>query len=132
MVSVNENQGQAVRVLPTNFDFEVEFVTNKFLGGQGSVMGFQKRWLFARRAGWLKFNVDYGRLQFPISLTLSEQVQTPQGENKVEAESKYLVTSTLTVHGYTSEEMLATQGVVTTVEMHMAVAGVGAQFFPFN
>jgi hypothetical protein len=59
---------QTVRVVPTNFVIEVSYVTNKFESvEQGSVLAFVRRWLLARRVGYLKFSINYGRLQFGIS-----------------------------------------------------------------
>lgn len=133
MTTVGEKQGMVVKLMPANFETEFEFCTNKFMAvEQGSVLSYAKRWLFARRAGWLKFNVEYGRLRLPISLTLADSVPTPPMENKTENESVYKIVSTCTVHGWISEATLQTQGVVNTIELQTTIAGVGAQFFPFN
>lgn len=135
---VNEGFAQTVRILPVNFDFEVEFITNRFQGlAQGSVMAFIRRWLFARRCGYLKFNINYGRLEIKISLQLSDSVPFAPMENKTEQEASYKVSTSMTVHGYMSEPELGTQGVI----QEMMVNGVplnsdgsvpGSQFFPFQ
>lgn len=137
MAVVGEEQGQTVRLLPTNFDLEVEFVTNKFQGiEQGTVTAFAKRWLFAADCGYLKFNVMYGRLQLPISVTLGDAVPIPPLENKVEVESAYKITTSLTVHGYVSESVLGSQGIVNTLAVDEVMANSdgsipGHQFIPF-
>jgi hypothetical protein len=135
---VGENQMQTVRVLPANFDFEIELITNKFMGpAPYSVMGFARRWMFAARCGYLKFNIQYGSLSLGISLTLADQVTLPSLENKVETETAYKVTATLTVHGYVSEPILGSQGIINELEVDVALAGAQGeddtvQFFPFN
>lgn len=137
-VTVGDNQAQTVRLLPTNFELEIEFITNKFKGfEQGSVLAFARRWLFARRCGYLKFNIKYGRLALWVSATLGEQVTVPQLENKVETETSYKVTTTITVHGYSSEPELGTQGIVQDLVVDGVVLNAdgslpGSQFFSFN
>jgi hypothetical protein len=114
---------------------QIEYMTNKFDGLENSVRFFARRWLFARRCGYLKFNVNYGKLELPISLTLSDAVTIPELENKVETETVYKTVVNLTVHGYISEPELGVQGILQTVNVDVQVAGVadrpGYQFFPF-
>lgn len=139
-VSLQSSEGQSntVRMIPANFEFEVEYVTNKFQSlEQGSVLAFSRRWLFARRCGYLKFNIKYGRLALWISSTLGDSVTIPQLENKVETETSYKSTVNLTVHGYISEPELGTQGVVQDVRVNEVLVGAdgavpGSQFFAFT
>jgi len=104
---------QTVRILPTNFEVEVTYITNQFQSiDQGSVIAFIKRWLFARRMGYLKFSIDYGLLNFNINLTNSESVAVPKRDNITEAETKYEVKTSTIIHGYTSEPVLGIKGKV--------------------
>ncbi len=132
----SEGTLQTVRMVPTNFVMEVTYVTNKFESvEQGSVLAFVRRWLLARRVGYLKFSVNYGRLQFGIGNTMDESVTIPQRENITENETSYNVTASITVHGYTSEPVLGRQGKVTQVRQNTAVANAGtvvsSQYFEF-
>jgi len=107
-----------VRIMPTNFDIEVNYVTNKSDSvEQGSVMAFARRWLLARRFGYLKFSINYGRMNFGIQITLDESVPFPQRENIGEAETKYDVVLHAVIHGYTSEPTLGTQGKVNKINL---------------
>lgn len=134
VIASDHNQGRTVRLIPTNFDFELEFVTNRYSGvDQGSITAFSKRWLFAARCGYLKFSIDYGRLKINVSTTLGDQISIPSQENRLESESSYKLTTTLTVHGYVSESELGTQGVVQHLEVDATLQGTdGYQFFPFE
>ncbi len=134
----SDSQSHTVRMLPTNFEFEIEYVTNKFKSlEQGSVLSFSRRWLFARRCGYLKFNIKYGRLALWISSTLGDTVAIPSLENKVETETAYKSTVNLTVHGYISEPELGTQGIVQDLRVNEVLVGAdgsvpGSQFFAFT
>lgn len=106
------------KLIPTNFEIEIEYVTNKFQGTEaGSVLTFIKRYLFARKNGYLKFNVNYGRLAISVSVTLNNSTNTPVRENLLESESVYKVTNTVTIHGYISEPALGTIGVIQNIEV---------------
>lgn len=117
---------QTVRVVPTNFVIEVSYVTNKFESvEQGSVLAFVRRWLLARRVGYLKFSINYGRLQFGINHTLDESVNIPQRENVTESETSYNITASVVTHGYVSEPILGRQGKVTEIRQNTSVAPAG-------
>lgn len=137
LVTVVGQQAMTVRLMPTNFEIDVEFVTNKFQGNeQGTVLSFAKRWMFAQRCGYFKFNIMYGRLKINIGLTPSDTVATPPLENKVETETAYKVTTSMVVHGYVSEPVLGTQGIIQTLVIDEVVANPdgsvdGYQFIPF-
>jgi hypothetical protein len=127
-IPVNLTSGstiQTVRVIPTNFIVEVTYVTNKFESvEQGSVLAFVRRWLLARRIGYLKFSINYGRLQFGINQTMDESVNIPQRENIAENESSYTTVASATIHGYISEPVLGQKGRVTQVRVNSQVGGV--------
>jgi len=118
----SESTIQTVRVMPTNFELEVNYVTNKFESvEQGSVTAFARRWLLARRFGYLKFSIDYANLQFSIGNTMSESVPIPHRENITEAETKYDVVVQATIHGYTSEPVLGTKGKVNKFNLNEGI-----------
>jgi hypothetical protein len=129
---------QTVRVMPTNFEVEVNYVTNKFDSvDQGSVQAFVRRWLLARRFGYLKTSISYGKLKFGINTTLNDTVPIPQRENIVEAETKYDVVSSLVIHGYISEPIPATIGKVNQINLNEGIQlpngkVVSTQTFTFN
>jgi hypothetical protein len=121
------DQVQQVRILPTNFELEIHYVTNKFNSvDQGSVTAFARRWLLARRAGYLKFNIKYGRLNLGISNTMPESVTIPQRDNIVEGTTDYDTTITMTVHGYVSEPILNSIGKVNIVNVQSQVGNTKA------
>lgn len=138
LTTVHDGFAQAVRMMPANFEIQIEYVTNKFQSvEQGSVIAFARRWLFARRCGYLKFNIKYGRLALWISSTLNDSVTIPELGNKVETESAYTATVNLTVHGYISEPDLGTQGIVQELVVNEVFVGADgsvpdSQFFAFN
>lgn len=132
-VAYGNGQQFTARLLPTNFSIEVEFHTNKYSGLEvQTVMGFARRWLFAYKCGYLKFDVTYGQLEFRIGVTLDDTVPTPPLENKVETETAYKITANLVVHGWTSEPVLGSQGVIDTIDFQeMFGEAAGYNFVPF-
>lgn len=136
--TVSDGFTNQVRLLPANFEVEVKYVTNRMQGfEQGSVLAFSRRWLFARRCGYLKFNIKYGKLALWIASTLSETVTTPELGNKVEQETAYSTVATLTIHGYVSEPILGMQGTVQSLQVNGVLLNAdgslpGSQFFSFN
>lgn len=131
VLSVKENSSAAnssvytVRVVPTNFEIEVNYVTNKFQSNeQGSIQAFTRRYLLARRFGYLKFSIKYGNLLFGISNTMPDTLSIPVLENIVEAETKYALTFNMTIHGYSSEPILGQQGKVNQLNVQAAVGAV--------
>jgi hypothetical protein len=133
----DSDQYVTVRVLPTNFELEVTYVTDKFDSvEQGSVLAFARRWLLARRGGYLKSSIGYGQKQFGISVTVPESLNIPQLGNITETETKYEVTTNLTIHGYISEPTVGQKGRVNTINVTGQVSGVNGtvvstQFFAF-
>jgi hypothetical protein len=136
-VVVGQDQQFTARLVPTNFVIEVEFHTNKFNGmDKATVMSYARRWLFAAQCGFLKFNIQYGQLDAWIGVTMDDTVPTPPLENRAEQEASYKIVSSLTVHGWTSEPVLGSQGIISDLDVSLAVATDGAiegyVFEPFN
>ncbi len=116
-VVLSETQAFKARITPTNFNIEIEYHTNQFKGSAQSVTGFVKRWLFACKCGYLKFNVNYGRLEARIGITMDDQVTIPSLESKVDQEAVYKITANLVVHGYTSEPILGSMGIINEIDI---------------
>lgn len=116
-VVIQARQGQAwkVKLLPTNFDLEIEYHTNTFMGKRGCAVRALSRWLFARRLGFLKFNVEYGRLVLNIGNSMTEAPDVPERESIAEGESVYKIPFSMTIHGYVSQPELQRQGIVKEV-----------------
>jgi hypothetical protein len=133
-IAYNNVQTLMSRLVPANFNVEVEFRTTKFSGIEATtVMGYAKRWLFAYKCGMLKFNVQHGQLPVRIGITMDDTVPTPPLENKLETETCYKITSNLVVHGWVSEPELGTQGVVQEFELETLFgAQQGYTFVPFD
>lgn len=133
-VMATDTQSKQARLIPTNFNFEIEYHTNKFNGIEATtVTGFARRWLFARDCGYLKFNIQYGHLETRIGLSLDETVNTPPLENKVDTEAVYKVTSSLVVHGYVSEPILGSKGIISEIDLETVLGSLdGTVFAPFN
>ena len=138
VVNIDSNSTyQTVRVMPTDFEIDIEYTTNKFQSvEQGSVMAFTRRWLLARRNGYLKCSVDYGKLQFGIGVTLDEGVNVPSRANITENESSMVIAVRAIIHGYTSEPVLGQKGKVNQFNVNGEVSGVNGQvvstqFFAF-
>jgi len=126
--TVNSNSTlQTVRLMPTNFEIEITYVTNRFQSvAQGSVLAFSRRWLLARRGGYLKTSVDYGRMQLGIGVTLDKSVVTPSRENITEAETSFPVTTRAIIHGYVSEPVPGSKGLVTQFNVNASIGGVNS------
>lgn len=135
-VMANNTQIKQARLIPTNFNVEVEYHTNKFSGMEPTtVTGFAKRWLFAADCGYLKFNIQYGLLGIRVGLTMDDSVTTPPLESKVDVEAAYKITANLVVHGYVSEAILGSQGVISDIDVQLALGQVveeGHVFAPFT
>lgn len=139
---VNENSDstlQTARLLPVNFEIDITFITNKFMGvEQGSVMAFTRRWMFGRRFGYLKFSIDYGLQNINIGVTSGESVSIPQRENITESEAKYELKVNSIIHGYVSEPVLGIKGDAKKINLTEQVTPlkppnvVSQTFHPFN
>jgi len=133
-IASGQDQAFTARMLPTNFNIEVEFHTNKYSGLEPqTVLGYVRRWLFAYKCGYLKFNIQYGQVPIRIGITMDDNVPTPPLENKVEQESVYKITSNLVVHGWTSEPILGSHGVISEIDLQEVFGPAqGFTFVPFE
>lgn len=119
LVNVDSStSAQTVRILPTNFEVEVTYVTNEFQTvEQGSILAFVRRWLLARRMGYLKFSINYGKFNLNVSLTSSDSLPIPQRGNIGETETSYELKTSTIIHGYVSEPVLGTKGIVNEINL---------------
>lgn len=126
----DDNSSIAVKLLPANFQVEVEYRTNEFdLSVDHSVLAFSRRWLFARRNGYLKFNVAYGKVSLQIGAILDEQVNVPERSSTTEQAPEYLVTASLQLLGWVSEPITKTIGTVNAVDVQ---ASLGSNFWAYG
>lgn len=135
-IMVSPTNEQRVRLLPTLFEFEVEYVCSGYEGNKNSVSHFTKRWMFARRMGQLKFNIEYGGLSIRVGCEMST-IQTPPRGNATEEETEYKSTGTITLKGYLSEPLLKSVGVIQDLEVEGYIFSTngslqGAQFMSFD
>jgi len=132
-LSNDNKQFQMAKVLPTNFEIEATYVTNKMDGmGPEAVNQYMRRWLFTRRNGAINFQIDYGLSRLTIGVTLSDSISIPKRENPADTESVYQVVSNITIHGYVSEPALGTRGRINQIVLQDGPAlKPGQQFFPF-
>jgi hypothetical protein len=133
-VNVDGKQFQTAKLLPTNFEIEVTFISNKYAGlDPDSVNGFVRRWWFTRRNGALNFSIDYGLSRLTVTSTVSDSLAVPKRENPADQESVYQVVANITVHGYISEAALMTRGRINQIVLADAPPlEPGQHFFPFN
>lgn len=124
-VSTDGNQIELARVLPTNFEIELTFVTNQYSGELSSVEGMARRWLMNRRNGASLFTVNYGLTDLPISYTVSDTLTIPTRENPTDQESIYNVVGNVTLHGYVSEPSLAKRGRINQVIISDVIPTIG-------
>lgn len=112
VININtKNTYQTVRILPVDFEIECTYVTNQFQSiDQGSVLAFSRRWLTARRNGYLKYSIDYGNKQFGIGVDMDDNVHIPIRENITESETSMEIVVSCTLHGYISEPVLGEKG----------------------
>jgi hypothetical protein len=132
----DNKQAQLVRLLPTNFVIEITFITNKSSSNDlDSISGFIRRWAFARRLGYLNFTVNYGLTNLAINCMLEEAPAIPSRENPADQEAIYTLTTSATVHGYISEPVLSSRGIINQIylaDTHPTEGQIqGSHFFPF-
>lgn len=103
-----------VKLLPCTFNMRVEYLTDKSDTSEGSVLWFTKRWMFARRLGYLKFNIKYGKV-YSCPVMLDDSLSHPIKPAETEGMSCYTIEGGLVIHGFVSEAKLLTDGVLTDV-----------------
>lgn len=126
------------KLVPTIFDIEVEYVTDKFMGVNNTVMAFIRRWHLTAVQGHMRFGFAYGRMQFNISgITLSDAVPITPRENPTEGTTLYTVNTSMQVKGYVSEPMLIQSSTVQELYINEQLLGAdgsvaGAEFWNFD
>lgn len=114
------NVSQKVKLLPCKFEFNCNYYTD-VNAGNNSVLFFMKRWLFARRLGYMKFTVNYGSNSYGCTVELDESVSQPEKDAQPDAYSFFKVDTRFSVLGFISEEQVQTEGVITTVRTELKV-----------
>ena len=120
LVSTDQNFTYNVKLLPTDFTFEVRYLDNDF----ARLIKFAKLWLFSSQSGFLKFTVQYGN-SMDIGMMLEESLTIPKREADPTNVAEYELTTTLTVHGYSSQEQLVTMPIVKEVTIDFASTDIG-------
>lgn len=110
-----------VRLLPATLDFKVEYFTDKNVG-DNSVLYFIKRWLFARRCGYLKYSIKFG-YEYAINVLMDESISQPIKDQETDQMSVYQCEGNLQVQGFVSEAQLLTEGVLTNLSMETRIKG---------
>lgn len=110
-----------VRLLPAVFDFKVEYFTDKN-AGDDSALYFIKRWLFARRCGYLKYSVKFG-YEYAINVLMDDSVSQPMKEQETDQMSVYQCEANLQVQGFVSESQLLTEGVLNNLSLETRIDG---------
>lgn len=114
------NVAHKVKLLPCKFDFNCNYYTD-VNAGANSILFFMKRWLFARRLGYLKFTVKYGSNSYGCHIELDESLTQPEKEAQTDSYSFFKSDSRFSVIGFMSEEQVMTEGVITTVRTELKV-----------
>lgn len=137
-IGVHGDQVYRVRFMPTTFEITINYVTPQFDGVMpGSVRSFMRRWNLGRRAGYMKFKVNYGRVQFWIRVDLNDSLTIPKRENVTETEAVYTLTASAQIHGFVSDPQVSEVGKISHLDVVSQIEGVassvaGSQFFPFE
>ena len=111
-----------VKLSPNDFAISVEFVTNNYK----DVLAYANKWVFARKNGWLRFNVLYANSVTPIAVDLDGTVPIPKREADLTNVQEYVVQTTLTVQGYMSFATLIEQQIVDTVLVSTELSAEGS------
>lgn len=137
-IGVHGDKIYRARLAPTTFSISINYVTLQFDGVMpGSVRSFIRRWSMGRRAGYMKFKVNYGRVQFGIRVDLDDSLSIPKRENVTETEPVYTITAGAQIHGYVSDPVISEIGKISHFDVQTSIEGAaanvaGSQFFPFN
>ena len=110
-----------VKFLPCTFNMRVEYLTNK-RDGDNSTVFFIKRWMFARRLGYLKFDVTYGE-KFSCPVQMDDQISQPIREQETEGMALYTIEANLSINGFVSESQILTSGVLNDLSVETKVSG---------
>ena len=127
-----------IKLLPTVYDIEVEYVTDRFIGYKNSVLAFSRRWISVLHQNHLRFGFGYGNLQFNVSdITMQESVPITPRSNPVENVTQYSVITSFQVKSFMSEPMLMESSVIEDMQVGFGVGGgsgkvVSTQFISFD
>lgn len=91
-----------VKSIPAVFTVQVQFVTNSY----ADVLSFANRWLFARRLGWLKFQIAYGLMDYAIAFELDSSVPIPTRTGVMDDVQEYVLEVSMRVFGFISNAEL--------------------------
>lgn len=111
VITDDQKRAYNVKFLAIDTLVNVQFVTNSYK----QVLRFANTWMFARRDGWLKFDVAYGRTHFGIGVEMENNLSMPLREADPEDVSEYVVEGSFTVQGFMSFATLIEQQVANRV-----------------
>ena len=117
------NVRSSVKLLYTRFDMQATYFTDKDAGAD-SVLFYMRRWLFARRLGYLKFNINYGNTKLACHIELGDSISHPTQPSEMDAMPVYQVESTFTVLGFMSEPAQITRPVLTKLKTETRIDNV--------
>lgn len=110
-VSTDSKRYFKVHFMPADFEVGIELVTNRY----EDLLRYGNTWMFARRRGWLKFEVAYGSASFGVGVDMDPSVAYPQREADPEGVQEYVMSASLAVRGYISDPVLVEGQVKDTV-----------------
>lgn len=116
-----------VRFLAVDTSVSFQYVSNSFK----QVERMAAMWLFARKNGWFKFDVQYGRSHFGIGVDLDPNVNLPLREADPEDSPEYLLEASLTLQGFLSFPTLIEQQVANQLHFDFQLSD-GTQFWSFD
>lgn len=108
---LSNNVAYKSKILPVVYDYDIKYTCLDL----EKTLWFMKRWLFARRLGYIKFTVKYGKESFGCNIELSDTVQQPQKEQETQGYSNYEVQTSMSVIGFMSEAELITEPKITDI-----------------
>jgi hypothetical protein len=106
------NRAFYARIIPVKMTVKFECVHNSNSG----MINFIKMLFMARRDGWLKFNVAYGRTTLEVSVYPEPNATIPQRADSPDMPKDFAFEGTLDVRGFLSLPVLNEQQVITSVE----------------
>ncbi len=113
-VSTDTKRYYRVSFLPEDFEVGVEFVSNK----HADLLKFNNTWKFARKLGWLKFEVAYGSVSFGVSSLLEPNVSFPLRTAEPDEVQEYVMSTSLTIQGYLTNPILLEGQVVDSLDIN--------------
>jgi hypothetical protein len=117
VVSSDQKRSFRVQFIPVDFEVSVEFYSNSYQ----NLLTFSNEWLFARRLGWLKFEVAYGSKSFSIGIEQEPNLSIPQREADPNESQEYLLTTILKIVGHISYATLIEGQIKDTVSVSTSI-----------